>query len=355
MVHANSHATGAIAWTQDLAAPPRDLLVWAGQVLVVAQETVALHGKDGRRLWERARRSGSPVALGNGRLYLESQSHFLQVVEPSDELAVEKAPLPGLEGSETFLEMIWPRKDDFVVATTMPDPTYDSEEPGPRPKPLITVSRVRYGNNTGDLAEDFEGRLKLPSLFLPERSRWLGLAGNTVISADVQTEKVKRFPLPIDEAVEWSAEPAGLVAVAGTDKGKKVLVAVDVDGAEKWRWVDDGPGEAAAGRPDRWVKDQPPVGAASGRLVVLTTERILAFDGGKLAWQSYVHSEVPGRATLLADGGLLVTSGATLRRIDAANPGGFWRTLPAAIVTSPVVDAEGTIYVATATQLFAIR
>jgi outer membrane protein assembly factor BamB len=349
VVHAASQATGAIGWTRDL--PPdagRELLVWSGQVVVVGQKTVALHGKDGHRLWERARRQSSPVALGNGAMYLETQSRFLQAVRPSNELQLDDAPLPGVGGNETFLELLWPRQDDFIVASTLPDPKYDSEASGPKPRPIISGLRVTYGSRMGAWKKTYEGTLTLPPLFVPEKARWIASASDKVISVNVDTEEEKRFTLPIDKAMDWSADPTGVLAVLGMHKGKKVLLAVDAAGAEKWRFVD----EAAA---DTWAPGQPPIGAASGRLVALTSHRVLAFDAGKLAWQIDLQPEAPRRATMLKDGSLLVTSGPTLRKIDASGAKRFALTLPAEIVTSPVVDAAGTIYVATASQLFSIR
>jgi outer membrane protein assembly factor BamB len=351
VVHARSAATGVLGWTEDLPAdeaPQRELLVWNGQVLVVGLRTVALHGKDGHRLWERPHRPSSPVAVGNGNLYLETQAYFLQAVRPSNELSLDDAPLPCIGGNETFLALLWPRHDDFIVAATMPDPKFDSEDRGPEPKPFLSGCRARYGSRIGDWAEDYDGRLMLPPLFVPEKSRWVVSASHKVISVDVDTAEEKRFDLPIDEAKDWSADPAGVLAVTGMHKGKKVVLAVDVEGVEKWRFIDDAHAEP-------WVPGQPPIGAASGRLIVLMSHRVLAFDAGKLAWQFELPFESPSRATLLDDGSLLVTGGRTLRKVDASGVERFLVPLPAEIVSSPVVDAAGTIYVASASQLFSIH
>lgn len=349
-VRVTSSATGAIRWTQDLTPETlgaRDLLVWDGHVLVVGPSVVALHGPDGALLWQRSHREKSPVALANGLAYLETPSYFLQSVRLSNELVLDDAPLPGISGGETFLELLWPREGDFIVTTTMPDPTYDSEDDAPPPTPFLSVDRVIYKSRIGTLSKNYDGTLKLPPLFVPERSRWFGATDAHLMSVDVDEGTDARFVSPIERTADWSADPTGTVALAGTHHDVLTLVAIDLQGHEQWRFTD-------ASATDFWTAGQPPVGAASGRLVALTSQRVLAFDAGQLAWQVDLRTETPRRATMLGDGSLLVTSGKNLRKLDATGQEVFVTELPGVIVTSPVVDAAGTIYVATATQLVAV-
>lgn len=350
VVPVTSSATGAIRWTQDLTPETvgaRDLLVWDGHVLVVGPSVMALHGRDGGLLWERSHREKSPVAVANGLVYLETPAYFLKSVRLSNEVVLDDAPLPGISGSETFLELLWPREGDFIITTTMPDPTYDSEDDAPPPTPYLSVIRVIYGSRVGALSKNCDGTLALPALFVPEKSRCLCAADAKLISVDVDEGTDARFVSPIERPLNWSADHSGKVALAGTHHDVLTLVAIDLDGNEQWRFTDPS-------ATDFWATGQPPVGAASGRLVALTSQRVLAFDAGQLAWQVDLRSESPRRATMLGDNAVLVTSGKNLRKLDANGQEVFVVELPDAIVTSPVVDAAGTIYVATATQLIAI-
>jgi outer membrane protein assembly factor BamB len=349
-VAVGSSAAGVIRWKAELAdgdVERRDVLIWNGQILVVTPTAVALHGKDGALLWQRAPRAGSPVAIGNDNTYFETPAHFLQAVRIDDEPSLEDAPLPGISGNDSFLELLWPREKDFIVTATLPDPKYDAEGSDPEPKPQVFGRRVAYGSRSGAWAAVYTGTLKLAPLFVPEAARWI-VHLDRVISVDVDRDDEKRFDLAVDRVLDWSADPAASLAVLGTVKGKKVVLQVDAEGVEKWRYVDET-------RTDVWAEGQPPIGSASGRLVLLTSQRVLAFDAGKLAWHVDFDRERPRRGTLLADGSVLVTSGHTLRKLDAAGAERFAVALPADIVTSPVVDAAGAIYVATASELFSIR
>lgn len=119
-------------------------------------------------------------------------------------------------------------------------------------------------------------------------------------------------------------------------------------GEEQWRWVD-------REKDDRWVTAQPPIRSVSQRVYALTGGRVLAIEQGKLLWQYQVKDEILRHGSSLADGSLLVTVGKTLIHLDSAGNELFSASLDDEILTPPVVDAEGNIYVATASHLVKIK
>ena len=81
--------------------------------------------------------------------------------------------------------------------------------------------------------------------------------------------------------------------------------------------------------------------------IALLTERgVLALDHeGKSRWHARVDQ--PTYAAGLSDGALLVTAGTRLVRVASGGRQVMEVSLPDRIVTSPVVDRAGKIYVAT--------
>ena len=353
---ARTAANGEVAWSRDLGIPAEgdgpELLVWEGRVLAAGGGRIALFSAAGDRLWQRDTRP-SPVAVANGLAYHESRERYLEAVDPANALVLAKASLPGIGDDEFFLTLLWPRERDFVTASYVPDPKYDSEEEDAGPlRPLVFGHRTVYGNRTGAWGETYEGVQTLPPLFLPESSRWIASLDDGVVVVDVDVDEkneVARFRLPVGTPVEWSADAAGVLCVEGLQEGRKTLVALTSDGKERWRWTEES-------SEDPWAPGQPPIRSGAARVWALTETRVLAFDDGTPAWAA---DAAPAggrrRATALADGSLLVAGGPVLRRLDDRGRETLRVTLDQPILSSPVVDADGAIYVATATKLVKIR
>jgi hypothetical protein len=340
-----------VAWSTALKMPaaetPSDILVYEGDVAVVGPRSTVLFGAAGKRLWEGSRRGGSPVAVGNGLLYYESPEHYLEALNHAGEVALRRVPFPGLGDDEFTVSLLWPREKDFVSVVTQPDPKYDSEGSEPlRPREL--ARRTVYGQRTGEWGKNYEGREVLPPLFVPQTEQ-LALGLEEVISIDLKTAHETRFPMPFgDDVVSWSADTTGLLCFMGHEGGHKVLLALTSDGAEQWRWSD--------GAGDRWGAEQSPIRARGGRVYAFTTDRILALDGPKLAWQAGIGPVDPPRfGTALSDGSLLVATRRGVRCFDPAGKQQFAVTLAGEVVAAPVVDATGNVYAVTATELVQIR
>lgn len=375
VVPAATSARGVLAWEADLAGGSAvsltSLLLWDGHLVVATPQAVSILGAEGAPLWDVAHRPGSPVAIGNGNLYVETRRLHLEARDLSGEAVLEGAPLPGVSNLELHLTLLWPREEDFIVGSTMPDPKFDSEDAGEAPTPTVEGRRVLYGSRSGEWSGTLEGTLRLPTLFVPETSRSIGCT-NRVLSVDVERDEAKTFALPAENARDWSVDPGGTLAVIGASEGTNVLTAIDPAGEVKWRFVDRHGAET-------WVHGQPPVGSASGRLFVLAPRRVFAFDAGTLAWQYDLTAEAlrhgareaggglvdaqdrplaldtVRRASVLSDGSLLVTGARSLRCINPAGGERFLVTLPGDVVSSPIVNHDGTIYVATSSRVFAIR
>lgn len=367
-VAAASAARGEISWSRPIepAGPGGgvELLVWSGHVLTDTGAAVALWDARGERLWSRRKHDRSPVAAAGGALHLANRDLYLESVDLRNELVLKRAYIPGLTSDDLRLTLLWPRKADFVATVAFAG---QEEVPGgktePPPAARVSVRRTVYGERVGAWTGDYGGLQTLPTLFVPGRNRVVLGVDATVVSVDIETGEECRFPIPLGRVADWSADDDGNLVLAGYDGDRRIVLSTDQAGKPLWRWEDGPAGEAPAA--DRWAAGQPPVRAARGRVFVLTGTRVLALDAGASAWtydpaEETAEVEAPAggalrRATSLSDGSVLVTGGRTLRHIDSAGKLRFRVEADGDLVSSPVADADGRIYVATSTHLVQIR
>jgi hypothetical protein len=346
-------------------------LLWEGGVVAVAGFGFAFFGKDGQRLWERRKNGNGPVTAFAERLYYQNADFGLDAVTASNETPLVGAPLPGVANAEFQVRLLWPGAEEFVMATFAEAEQPEPENLGVQPQPMISGRRTVYGQAMGRWAEDYSGFQRLPPLFVPELNRLL-VGFDEVKIVDVQSEaKLPGFKLPLQEHVNWSADPEGGLCILGYDaEDKKAIVGLSASGEESWRWTDENGS-------DRWAGDQPPIRAKDGRIYALTEGRVFAIEQGALLWSfdarsdSLLHgatrdggtfkispegelqaTETLRHGTSLSDGSLLLTGGRTLRHLDPKGVKVRSIALGEDILTPPVVDADGALYLATANTLF---
>ena len=351
-IPATSRSVGRIAWSRELGLAHADvlpaLLVWEGHIVAATFPAMAVFSPNGQRLWERAKQTGSPAVVANGLLYYENRGCKLDAVGINNQLVLENAPFPAAMNSEFRVTLLWPREKDFIATVYWPGQEPDAKTGQPT-IPKISVRKTIYGERMGAWGTDYEGQQRLMPLFVPELDSLVIALAQEVISIDAKTEReISRFKVPFNELADWSADAEGILAITGYEETNKALVALSLTGQEKWRWID-------RQQSDRWVAGQPPIRSTGQRVYALTDERILAFEQGKLLWQDEVKNTRPRNGSSLADGSLLVNAGRTLRHLDRDGKERFLVSLNEEILTPPVVDTEGNIYVATATQLVQIR
>jgi hypothetical protein len=345
-VEARYEGAGKVVWSRQVSSNERGravtgLLLWHDRPVVSLASTTRVFTPDGTNLWERARLPHSPVAVGNGLLYYENNNYKLDAVNPSNELELDSVPFPVAMDAEVHVRLMWPMPKAMLAVAFWPGREPDQ-------KPDILWAKTVYGHRIGEQGGNIRQWLHLPPVYVPEQDRLCLCAGDTIECISVgEGNKVASFAIPIKVPVDWHADAHGALCLIGYEGDRKVLVGLSPAGAVTWRWID-------AESPDRWVEGQPPVQGGEGNVFALTERRLLAFRNGKLAWQ-YESKEAPlRRATSLADGSILITAGKKLLHLGADGKEHVSVALDGEIVTSPVVDTQGHVYVATETHLIRI-
>lgn len=346
-------ATGTITWSGELELTTiytdPGILLWEDNIVFTTAEEIVLYSHDGKKLWNRPKGTDSPVVIANDLINYANEMLYLEAVNRANGLALEDCYIPDLYGDDYYLTLLWPKENDFVTVTYMPEPMDDTEDPNAKaPKPMAIVGKTIYMSKTSEWGLEIEGTMRLPPIYIPQSDLCM-LMMYEVITLDLKSEQeIARFILPLENKVNWSADNDGLLCISGYNKINKVLVVISYEGDEKWRWEDKVPN-------DRWVVSQPPIRPSANSVYALTDQRVLSFDNGNLAWQFPITDAVIKGGNALADGSLLVTAGKKLIHLSNVGKELFSVFLDEEIATPPVVDADGNIFVATKTKLVKIQ
>jgi hypothetical protein len=160
--------------------------------------------------------------------------------------------------------------------------------------------------------------------------------------------------LNVTAAYELNARPLAVSSddadnahlIVRTDKGRAVL-RVSAQGAAS-------PAIALPDSADRFPK--PPTVAADGRVFVASGGSLIAVSpGGQVLWTKAV-SAAPGGLAVTPDGTLLVADGTELAAFNTAGERRVLYTSEhGALITPPVVTAQGLVLLASKTHLMALR
>ena len=372
-------AKGILGWSQPIGTSsspewPPTVLDWGGRPVVVTPTHLTVFDSQGTRLWTQERQVGTPAVVFGGHLYFKGKHRFIDAVDSRFQAFLNQVPFPGAMSAAVRVSLFWPRETDFVAVLQVPG---DGEVPEGSPpdtvlaQPYTTLLKNRYPTTYGDWRIDLPGELRLPPLLLPAH-HVMAIATTEVVRVDVERfEELSRFPLPLPELVDWSVSADEVYTVTGYDKRHKVLLAVASTGEVLWRWTD-------TADTDRWAGQQPPVRSSGDRIYALTDGRVLAFERGKLLWVFDARDAAlkhgarvdegsfeikDGRllargslrhASALADGSLLVTGNRTLHHLSPNGRVIFQVNVGEDILSPPVVDSDGHIFIASASRLMRI-
>lgn len=342
----SSGSEGNITWSQELELPgevrPRHLLVWEGRIVLETLSDLIVFTNEGERLWERKKQFNSVVAIASETMYYQNERLKLEAVDLSNGLVLDNAYFPDADHEDFPVSLLWPREDDFLAVIQFIGGG-DAEEP-----PWAEVYMTAYGDRISTWDHTYEGTQALPPLFIPELERLL-VAVREAVCFDTSTgQEVLRFSLPVSSCVNWSASADGDLYLLGKEGAIELLFSTSLTGEEKWRWSDLNMSES-------WSEKQPPIARPGGIVHVFSSQSVLTFQDGILLWEYGLRDETPGHGAALADGSLLITIGNKLYRLSVDGEELFVVSLENEILTPPVVDAAGNIYVATAFHLLQIR
>lgn len=347
-------AKGRVAWRQPCDAGTQPLgvtvLPWGDRVVAVTVTEIHAFGRDGKPLWSLPKRFYSPAVLAEGLLWYQHVSHFLNSVDAEGSVVNKEESFPGALGETEQVELLYPRKDHFISSDYDLNQRDHDEMTGVNMSsdPELEIRKNVFGSAYSDFQKRFERTSEAPPLLDPQTSVVSVISRGEIIQVDMNEKKPElRFPVPLEELVEWSLLENGHYALVGYDKEAKTVAEVGPGGDVLWRYHD------TAGK-DKWLA-HPPISGPGGLVYVLTDQRVVAIKKGATVWAFNFGGTVQaGFACALSDGSVLATHDDTLQHLDGNGKALFTVKLDKPIVSPPAVDQGGSIYVATDAQLLRI-
>ena len=365
-ISTKTSAKGKITWSKPtgLAAAnkywPAAVLLWNKHQVVTAHSDIVLFDPNGNKVWSKKKQIRAPLTVGGELLYFKNPSRFLDAIDIDGKKILDSGPFPGGMG-ENEVEFFFPRKDDFVAVMFDNDQRdHDQGDENPRPtRPILNLVKNRYSITYGDWLEKLDADDHLAPLFLPEKSVLSLLSGGLHFRIDMNTEKrLSEVPVGFESPTEWSLDRNDVFYILATEKSQLVMLAYRIEGMDlknskkkdQWRWESDPKNTEA------WVAHPPAVGP-SGKVYALTTSRLIALENGKLLWQNPVQTAKDEMSfiSILADESLLLANGKVLSFLSPDGKLKWKVEVASEILSSPVVDEVGNIFVTTATDLVRIN
>jgi outer membrane protein assembly factor BamB len=344
-VPAAASVKGKLLFSTPLALPagvlPGFVMLWNDRIVVESESMFAVFDASGRKQWERSKFINSPIAVADSLIYYQNENFFLNGVDAANKLALEDGSLPQVLDEHYPIFMLAPQKDDFVAVVQF----IGGEDGSP---PSARFYRAQYGDPLDMWGSSIEGGQTLQPLLAAGTNR-LYIFMKRAMAVDAQTGKeVAQFDFPIDAPIIASADRNGNIYFLGSDKGKGALAAVTQDGVELWRFTDPVlRGITEAG--------QPPILGAGNTAFLIAGGTILAVREGNLAWKHVLPKGGFSYGAALADGSFLATAGSVVFLFDANGGQVSAIDVDEVLLTPPVVDRAGRVYVASSKTLFGLQ
>jgi len=325
---------------------PRSILIGGANIFVYSNDAVFCYDADGNKLWTKAIREGSPVSIFDDKLYYRK-------IEAIDELtAIE---FNGRELDQT----IWLLASDNACSPLYIEPL-DKEflalslctAPPDQGQPAYIFYRKKYETEKYIWSDDIGGSPAASPLHIGESERFIVFSDSEIIIYNAAAENpegeiVGRFSYPAGKIVAASADKEGGLYILSQEGDINFITALALDGTEKWRWT------AGPASKEQMYK-QPPVIGLDGLTHVPVGRTLKTIRDGELIREFTVKDNIIDYCTALADGSVLIAAKNTLYRADADGNKIFGLLFDHDIVTPPVADAQGHIYIATDYELIRI-
>lgn len=359
-IDTTTHAKGKVTWstatdtTATIYWPPQ-LLIWGKNQIVTTYNNMMLFDQSGKKIWTKPFQAGTPVVVAQGYLYYKNKNLFLDAIDINEVKKLDSGPFPGGMSGDYNVEFLYPRKNNYlsVIFDNDQHDHQEGEESMPS-QPTLNIIKNRYEITYGDWSRKIDANGHLPPLYNSENET-LALWTSNFTLFDMKTEReILKVPLSMSGAVDWSVDQNEVYHLLAEEKTKLIVVALSSTGKEQWRCLlDPNPDKKS---PESWLA-HPPILNRNGKVFAMTNERLIAIEKGKKIWQYPLMTKKEQRsyASVLADDSLLVTNGKSLLYLDKKGNKIWSLELISEILSSPIVDKDGNIFVATTTELIRVN
>ncbi len=346
-----SISSGQVEWEADLskneaASSPKAVLVSEEFLVVYSGTHIAAYTNQGKRLWTKDIIFGSPVSIAEGKVF------FREKTAPIDELSAVLLDGTPVDATMIILDSyasglpvyIEPLADTFIAMCAITGGVEDGS-------PEVVFYRKAYNSEDYIWVSEFVGQAPISPLHIRETNRFVVFTARDILvynsSPPEREQELYRYPHPVPQLLEASASQDDILYILGTEEDKVSLAALAVDGEELWRY---------SGIPYHGYTTylKPPILGPDSSVHVVAGFHLTTIKDGQLVRRFSTEKGEISFGTALADGSILLVAGMTLLQVDSEGKVILEVSFEEVLLTPPVVDQEGKIYVASAQKLYKI-
>lgn len=351
-----TNASGKIAWkksifTKDTEPEEIGYLLSAGdKIFVASSRNITAFDLSGKWLWMRKRYPLTPVSIRFDKIYFISpdQKSRMNAIDYNNKIVLEDFWIPELV-DQSYLTLFEPVEKGLIAQVQYrPDP--DEGEMG------FVVYRIHSDGMGVEWQKNFDKqRSKLIPIVLMDKNLLITSDMSSVfeyslINTQSDPPPIAVFPLPLSENIKWvSADNNANLFWLGNEEGITKLVKTDLTGKEVWNWNSEPADFESQAIPIF------PVIAGQINKYILTSKKFFAIKDGQTYWEVKSTESDFIFATALNDDSILLVKDRLLLFISAEGKEIFHVDFDEKIVTAPVVDENGRIFVAGCENLYCIE
>ncbi len=353
LIKGSSNAAGIVVWSMPISAKKEfsagaNLILCDGSTIIVdGMKQIFAFNRDGQRLWERDKWYPSQIALQDNKIYYISShaENQLEAVDFQNKIQFQNWRIPGLF-ENTYPIIFEPIPEGLVMQVWDPGVVEQASS-------NFIVYKILFESFGYDWCKRYKGQnSRLTPLVSWENKRVVTSLQDEALIFDLDSknnepEPLARFPFPLLDATRWtSCGEDGLLYWSGYGENGLEVAATDMAGNEAWRWKTSGSGA----RLDNPII--PPI-ITPEAVYILTTANLYALKEGELLWKHFSPTSVFRQATALEDSAVLISAMKGLYKLAPDSSLVFELELEEPLVTAPVIDDQGRIYVASEAVLYA--
>lgn len=346
---------GKVVWRQEIFQADEEnnsvgfLLTSGKHIFVVTGMKIFGYDSSGKLLWDRATWIHSPVKIRDKKLYFlaEDSKSTLQAVDFENNKVMDDLWIPELV-AVSYLTLLEPLENGIIAQVQYrPDP--DSGE----------YSFVIYRMEMGKLGMEWE------RTYEQERSKVIpvvDISNQLLVTSTMKDvlvfhlqnstkfpDPMGTFPLPQGDNSIWLSLSNLELFWLGQRENQTRLNVTDIKGNLIWQWASD---EADF---DRYAYPIQPAIVSPDICFILTHKKLYALRKGNLLWEIDSDNVDFSFATAVAGSSVIVAKGSEILLINSKGKIEFQLDIEEKIVTAPVVDENGNIYVAGEDHLYCIK
>jgi hypothetical protein len=326
------------------------LLVSRSTVFVITADQITAVDATGKDLWYSKRWPQSTVVLFENVLYCQSyenKSRLARVSLEGGKTLKSDIVLPATADKEKLL-FFAPLQKEFLACCQLPVSQKVQNGKAVSLPPYYTVYRKPYDNWDFTWVAEGKESVILPIMLVSNGKKLCIGTQQSMTMYNSESTVNEPSPLgniiyPVQEVKSACADLKGNLYFIGVSEKAEKLVVCDENGKVKWKWE-------RAGITERLL---PPVVGSNGEAIVINGSGICCVKEGKLFWEFSTGLQDPNYVTTTSDGSVLIAARDVLFCCKEGKEV-FIFDAGSSIIAPPVVDAEGSIYVLTPTEVIKV-